>query len=129
MAADKHSPNRARVRKARRRRKPHLSTERQGASIRHAIAHRKAALSRVREPGALATHLKDRIRGLTNAMSAVVVSIAALRRQNCDIDEDIASVLERSAADRLDIEIEQLAALTGIDRTNPQARNKEVARS
>ncbi len=62
-------------------------------------------------------------------MSAVIVSVAALRRQNCDIDEDIASVLERSAADRLDIEIEQLAALTGTNRINPQARNREVAQS
>ena len=46
-------------------------------------------------------------------MSAVIVSVAALRRQNCDIDEDIARLLERSAADRLDIEIEKLQTFVG----------------
>ena len=40
--------------------------------------------------------------------AAVIGSVSALRRQNCEIDEDIACVLERSAADRLDIEIEKL---------------------
>ena len=51
------------------------------------------------------------IRGLTLAMSAVIVSIAALRRQNADIDQDIAREQERAAADQLDIEIEGLQAL------------------
>ena len=69
------------------------------------------------------------IRGLTSAMSAVIVSVAALRRQNCEIDEDIASVLERSAADRLDIEIEQLAAFSGIDRKLHQTSQSEGAQS
>ncbi|NJO12460.1 MAG: hypothetical protein HC872_02220 [Gammaproteobacteria bacterium] len=53
------------------------------------------------------------IGGLQLAMSAVIVCVSALRRQNCDIDEDIARVLERSAADRLDVEIERLHSLIG----------------
>ncbi len=59
------------------------------------------------DPHRLHEALTSHIRGLEVAMSAVVF---ALRRQNCDIDEDIARVLERSAADRLGIEIERLQA-------------------
>jgi len=62
------------------------------------------------DPHRLHEALTSHIRGLEVAMSAVIVSVSALRRQNCDIDEDIARVLERSAADRLDIEIERLQA-------------------
>jgi hypothetical protein len=40
--------------------------------------------------------------------SAVVVSAAALRRQNCELDEDIANVLQRSVADRIQDQIEQV---------------------
>lgn len=128
MAADKHSPNRARVRKGGRRQKQHRSTPRQGESQRQPAAQRNQAV-RTTRPKALAAHLKDRIRGLSSAMSAVIVSVAALRRQNCEIDEDIASVLERSAADRLDIEIEQLAALSGINRKFRHASHSEGAQS
>jgi len=46
-------------------------------------------------------------------MSAVIVSIAALRRQNSDIDADVALVLERSAANCLDVELERVPALHG----------------
>ena len=61
---------------------------------------------------------RDRQEGKLNeeVMSAVIVSVAALRRQNCEIDEDIASVLERSAADRLDIEMERMQALMPLER-------------
>jgi hypothetical protein len=48
---------------------------------------------------------------LRQVQSAVVVSVAALKRQNCELDEDIATVLQRSAADRLQDVMEQLEAL------------------
>lgn len=129
MAADKHSPNRARTRKRRRHLVPHTPTPRQGRSTRRRIAHRKRVPRKAPEATALKEQMEDRIRGLTNAMSAIVVAVAALRRQNCDIDEDIARVLERSAADRLDIEIEQLATLTGVDRDIPRVRHSEGTQS
>jgi hypothetical protein len=36
-----------------------------------------------------------------------VVSAAALRRQNCELDDDIANVLQRSVADRIQDQIER----------------------
>src|SRR5687768_15407005 len=104
MAASKHTPTRARSRKRESRRNAHHSPQRQGVSQRPPVVRAKAA------PAAhtLQEALTDHILGLEVAMSAVIVSISALRRQNCDIDADIARVLERSAADRLDVEIERL---------------------
>ncbi len=43
--------------------------------------------------------------------SAVVVAVAALRQQNCELDEDIATVLQRSVADRLHDQIDRLEAV------------------
>ncbi len=114
MAASKHTPNRARVRKQHTQRNRHHPSQRQGASRRRPVAHAKAAQPTAPNPERLREALSDHIRGLEVAMSAVIVSVSALRRQNCEIDEDIARVLERSAADRLDIEIERLQ--TFIDK-------------
>ena len=111
MAENKHTPNRARIRKRRTRRNRHNASQRRGASRGRPAARAKAARSRVLDQERLQEALEDHIRGLNQAMSAVIVSVAALRRQNCDIDEDIARVLERSAADRLDIEIEKVQAI------------------
>ncbi len=55
--------------------------------------------------------LADVLLHLRQAQSAVVVSVAALRRQNCELDEDIATVLQRSVADRLHDQMERLEAL------------------
>ena len=44
---------------------------------------------------------------LHQIQSAVVVSAAALRRQNCELDDDIANVLQRSVADRIQDQIER----------------------
>jgi hypothetical protein len=55
---------------------------------------------------------------LRQVQSAVVVAVAALRQQNCELDEDIATVLQRSVADRLHDHIERLEALMstlGVD--------------
>ncbi len=45
---------------------------------------------------------------LQQIQSAVVVSAAALRRQNCELDDDIANVLQRSVADKIQDQIERL---------------------
>jgi seryl-tRNA synthetase len=55
--------------------------------------------------------LADVLLHLRHVQSAVVVSVAALRRQNCELDEDIATVLQRSVADRLHEAMERLEEL------------------
>jgi hypothetical protein len=45
--------------------------------------------------------------------SAVVVTVAALRHQNCELDVDISNVLQRSVADRIQDQIERLEVLSG----------------
>jgi hypothetical protein len=58
------------------------------------------------------TELGQVISHLRQVQSAVVVAVAALRQQNCELDEDIATVLQRSVADRLHEQIERLEAVT-----------------
>lgn len=61
--------------------------------------------------------LEDATRYMRLAMAAVVVAVAALRHQNADNDEDVALLLQRAAADRLDMAIEKVeAALAGLPR-------------
>ncbi len=48
---------------------------------------------------------------LRQVQSAVAVAVAALRQQNCELDEDIATVLQRSVADRLHEQVERLEAI------------------
>ncbi|MGH8209896.1 MAG: hypothetical protein ACREU6_09930 [Steroidobacteraceae bacterium] len=48
---------------------------------------------------------------LRQVQSAVVVTVAALKQQNCELDADIATVLQRSVADRIHDQIERLEAL------------------
>jgi len=48
---------------------------------------------------------------LRHAQSAVIVAVAALRRQNCELDEDIATVLQRSVADPIHDQLERLESL------------------
>jgi hypothetical protein len=59
------------------------------------------------ELGAVVTHLRQ-------VQSAVVVAVAALRQQNCELDEDIAVVLQRSVADRLHDQIDRLEAVMRV---------------
>jgi len=56
--------------------------------------------------------LEQVISQLQQVQSAVAVAVAALRQQNCELDEDIATVLQRSVADRLHEQIERLEAIT-----------------
>jgi hypothetical protein len=53
------------------------------------------------ELGEVVAHLRQ-------VQSAVAVAVAALKQQNCELDEDIATVLQRSVADRLHDQIERL---------------------
>lgn len=55
----------------------------------------------------LHVHLGDLLIRLEMVRAAVVVSVAALREQNCDIDEDVAIVLQRQVGDPLGEEIEK----------------------
>jgi hypothetical protein len=45
---------------------------------------------------------------LRDIQSAVVVAAAALKQQKCELDEDIAHVLSRSVADRIQDQIDRL---------------------
>jgi tRNA A37 N6-isopentenylltransferase MiaA len=54
--------------------------------------------------------LKDILMHLEQAQSAVVVAIVALRQQSCELDEDIAAVLQRNVAQPLQDQIEKLEA-------------------
>ena len=51
---------------------------------------------------------------LRQIQSAAVVAVAALRQQNCELDEDIATVLQRSVTDRIHDQIERLEALMRV---------------
>jgi hypothetical protein len=62
--------------------------------------------------------LKEILRHLELVQSAVVVAVAALRHQNCELDVDISNVLQRSVADRIQDQIERLEVLSG-----PRARS------
>ncbi|MFZ0501739.1 MAG: hypothetical protein WAU49_21040 [Steroidobacteraceae bacterium] len=55
-----------------------------------------------------AAPLDEIILHLQHVHSAVLVAIAALRRQNCELDEDIASLLQRCVCDRIDDQLQKL---------------------
>ena len=52
------------------------------------------------------------VRHLHQIQSAVVVAVAALRHQNCELDRDVSNVLQRSVADRIQDQIERLELLS-----------------
>lgn len=62
--------------------------------------------------------LGEVLRHLQLIQSSVVVAVAALRHQNCELDVDISNVLQRSVADRIQDQIERLEGLT-----EPHARS------
>lgn len=53
---------------------------------------------------------------LRHVHSAVIVAVAALRQQNCELDEDIASLLQRCVSDRIDDQLEKLQAASERSR-------------
>ena len=54
--------------------------------------------------------LPEVILHLRRVHSAVLVAVAALRRQNCELDADIANLLQCCVCDRLDEQLEKLEA-------------------
>jgi len=54
------------------------------------------------------TQIGEVLLHLRHVQSAVAVAVAALRRQNCELDEDVANVLQHSVTDRLQDQIEKL---------------------
>jgi len=59
----------------------------------------------------LGNQLGEVARHLRMVQSAVAVSVAALKQQNCELDLDIATVLQRSVVDRIEDQIERLESL------------------
>ncbi len=55
--------------------------------------------------------LREHVRKLRLILPVISVSILALRRQNAELDDDIASVLSEHACQPLDEEIEHLTLL------------------
>ena len=69
-----------------------------------------AAIRRRRAASFRRTPLDEVILHLRHLQSAVIVAIAALRRQNCELDEDIARLLQRCVCDLLDDQLKKLEA-------------------
>jgi len=59
----------------------------------------------------LPAHLREHMRRLRLILPVISVTVMALRAQNAELDEDIASVLHQYACDPLDLEIEDLETL------------------
>lgn len=57
--------------------------------------------------------LKEALAHLDELRSMVVMAAAALRQQNCELDADIARVLQRSVAGGIADQIERLAIIGG----------------
>jgi hypothetical protein len=54
---------------------------------------------------------------LRQIQSAVAVAAAALKHQNCELDKDVANVLHRGVADRLQDQSERLEAVVRLIAT------------
>jgi hypothetical protein len=62
-----------------------------------------------------ARRVREAIQGLQQIHSTITVVVAALRQQASGLDEDIATVLVRGAADRIQDEVERLeSVLEGV---------------
>jgi hypothetical protein len=59
----------------------------------------------------LPIRLREHVQRLRLVLPVISVSVMALRLQNAELDEDIASVLHHHASDLLDLEIEALETL------------------
>jgi len=55
--------------------------------------------------------LRNHLQRLRLILPVISVTVMALRRQDAELDEDIASVLHQHACDPLDVEIDQIDAL------------------
>jgi hypothetical protein len=77
--------------------------------VREALPPARAASPTVR----LRAHLEQLSPRLELARASVVSCVAALRHQSCELDEDVANVLQRHVADVLGLEIERMEQLLG----------------
>jgi hypothetical protein len=75
--------------------------------VRGRLKQRNSGALRKRQPHR-ATPLDEVILHLRHVHSVVIVAVAALRRQNCELDEDIASLLQRCVCDRIGDQLEKL---------------------
>ena len=78
---------------------------RQGAACRP-----PSGIRRGRGPGPRRGPFDEVILHLRHVQSIVIVAVAALRHQNCGLDEDIARLLQRCVSDRIDSQAEKLEA-------------------
>ena len=65
---------------------------------------------------------------LRHMRSTVAVAVAALRRQNCELDEDIASLLQRCVSDRIDDELEKLEGTLRVAVRRGSERGRATGR-
>ncbi len=83
-------------------------------------ARLRSAPARARLVQPVQARLEELLIELELARAAVVASVAALRHQNCEIDEDIAHMLQRRVGDVIGVQIERteelLEALSGESR-------------
>lgn len=85
--------------------------------VRGRPKQRKGGVTRKR-PLRRAPAVDEVILHLRHVHSAVLVAVAALRRQNCELDEDIASLLQGCVCDRICDQLEKLEAA----RRHPRVR-------
>ena len=66
-----------------------------------------------RKPGSddLLRHVREHVCRLRTILPVISVAVLALRRQDAEMDEDIAGVLSRHAWEPLDFEIEHLTSI------------------
>ena len=66
-----------------------------------------------RNPGNddLLRHVREHVCRLRMILPVISVAVLALRRQDAELDEDIAGVLSRHACEPLDFEIENLTSI------------------
>jgi hypothetical protein len=62
----------------------------------------------ISRPRTVRSQVAEVVLHLRDIQSAVVVAAAALKQQKCELDEDVAHLLRRSVADRIQDQIEQL---------------------
>jgi hypothetical protein len=71
----------------------------------------------------LPIRLHHHVQRLQLILPVISVAVLALRRQNAELDEDIALVLSRHACDPLNVELDQLEALVTTIPTQKEARD------
>jgi len=59
----------------------------------------------------LPLRVRDAVRRMKQIVPVLSVSVLALRRQNAELDEDVASVLDRHASEPLDVLVDELEFL------------------